>query len=111
MPGEEIASSSPLASAAFAYLFLDFFMSLRKLPNLGPRSEQMLQDAGIDSFDDLKALGPVISFLAVKQTGANPSLNLMWAIFGALNEIPWTDVSEEQKSALIAELNEATKWE
>ena len=69
----------------------------------------MLEKAGIESIDDVRALGPVVSFLAVRQSGAKPSLNLLWALFAALNGKRWTEVSKEEKRRLLAEVEDAIK--
>ncbi len=43
------------------------------LRNLGPASLRMLEAAGISTEEDLRALGSVAAYLAVKRTGANAS--------------------------------------
>lgn len=50
------------------------------LRNPGPASLKMLAAAGISTEEDLRALGSVAAYLAVKHTGANASLNLLWAL-------------------------------
>ena len=79
-------------------------MSIAKLPNLGERSAEMLAAAGITTCSHLRQLGPVRAFLAVKQTGARPSLNLLWALAGALSNQHWLHLSAELKAKLQQEL-------
>ena len=74
------------------------------LPNLGPKSAQLLRHAGIESVEQLRLMGPVASFLAVRRTGARPSLNLLWALAGALSDRHWQDISAAEKTTLLAEL-------
>ena len=81
-------------------------MSLADLRNLGDKSAQMLAAAGIHSHEDLVQLGPVRAFLAARQAGSNPSLNLLWAIAGALTDTDWRELSEEYKQSLQQELDE-----
>ena len=50
-----------------------------KIPNLGPKSAEMLAAANITCEEQIRELGPVLSYLAVKQAGQAPSLNLLWA--------------------------------
>ena len=83
--------------------------SIAGLKNLGPKSAEMLASAGIQTKDDLQELGPVVAFLAVKQAGHAPSLNLLWAIAAALEDIHWLELTEETKSSLQAELEELTR--
>jgi DNA transformation protein and related proteins len=79
-------------------------MTLVELLNLGARSSQMLASAGIISRSQLEELGPVKAYLAVKQTGSKPSLNLLWAIAGALTDTRWDRLPPEFKSQLLNEL-------
>lgn len=77
--------------------------------NLGPASAAMLAAAGFDSMDDLRDVGPVVAFLAVRQTGQRPSLNLLWAIYGAVHDCHWTSIPKDTKQQLLAELEEYTR--
>lgn len=54
--------------------------------NLGPRSREMLAKAGIVSEAQLRTLGAVAAYVAVKRAGGKPSLNLLWALEGALTD-------------------------
>ena len=83
-------------------------MTLADLPNLGKHSAEMLAAAGISTYSQLKELGPVKAFLAAKQAGANPSMNLLWAIAGALSNTHWTQLSPEHKEQLRSELEHLT---
>lgn len=76
------------------------------LRNLGPASLQMLAAAGISSEDDLRALGSVAAYLAVKRTGAKASLNLLWALEGALTGRHWQVVAREDRTALLLHLDD-----
>lgn len=80
-------------------------MEIEDLKNLGKKSADVLSDAGIQSANQLLALGPVASFLAVRNSGQKPSLNLLWAIAAAVSDIHWLKLSSEQKGELEKELN------
>jgi DNA transformation protein len=71
------------------------------LRNLGPASLRMLEAAGISTEEDLRALGSVAAYQAVKRTGANASLNLLWALEGALTGRDWRVVAHEDRTALL----------
>ena len=75
-------------------------MSLAKLPNLGPKSAEMLADAGITTREELEARGVVAAFLAVEEQGHTPSLNLLWAMEGALSDTPWEMIEPSIKDEL-----------
>jgi DNA transformation protein and related proteins len=60
---------------------------LAKLGNLGPNSEQALMAAGITSLEQLRKLGSVTAYCKAKKAGGNVSLNLLWALEGALSDM------------------------
>ena len=66
----------------------------------------MLQSAGIRSLPQLKRLGAARAFLRVKASGQRPSLNLLWAIEGALTGLPWRDVARLERTRLLLELED-----
>jgi DNA transformation protein len=81
-------------------------MSLSDLPNLGPKSQQMLLHAGIHSLGQLRELGAVRAYVQVKRSGANSSLNLLWAMEGALSGRHWQDVAKQDRLSLLLELED-----
>ncbi|NJR72164.1 MAG: hypothetical protein HC782_03595, partial [Gammaproteobacteria bacterium] len=58
--------------------------SLASLTNLGPKSAAFLAAAGIKTLDQLAALGAVAAYAKVKMIQPKTSLNLLWALEGAL---------------------------
>jgi DNA transformation protein len=79
---------------------------LIRLPNLGPKSAQLLSDAGITSVDALRRLGAVPAYARVKRSGAAASLNLPWALEGALSGLPWQRVAQQHRTSLLLALEE-----
>ncbi|TCI05071.1 hypothetical protein EZV61_03680 [Corallincola luteus] len=78
------------------------------LPNLGVVSAKMLLAAGIASLTELQALGAVRCFLRVEQQLLKPpSLNLLYALEGALVNTHWCTVKREMGGQLILELDAA----
>lgn len=75
--------------------------------NLGPRSREMLAKAGIVSDAQLKAMGAVAAFIAVKRAGGKPSLNLLWALEGALTNRDWKEVAKRDRLSLLTQLETA----
>ena len=73
-------------------------------PNLGPKSQEMLEHAGIVSLDQLRVLGSVAAFVQVKRAGGKPSLNLLWALEGALSGLDWKVVAKEHRTSLLLAL-------
>jgi DNA transformation protein len=78
--------------------------------NLGVKSMLMLTQAGIETNEQFFALGAVVTFLAVKRAGCSPSLNLLWAIEGALTNRDWKEVARNDRLRLLMELEDAEKY-
>lgn len=76
------------------------------LPNFGPKSQQMLEQAGIKTVAQLRELGAVRAYLQVKRSGGNASLNLLWAMEGALTGQHWQVVAKEERLRLLMELED-----
>ena len=73
---------------------------LQHLRNLGKTSAQWLHAVGIHSISDLRRLGAVDAYRAVKARGFRASKVLLYAIEGALLDVHWNDVPAERKEAL-----------
>lgn len=81
-------------------------LRIRDLRNLGPRSETLLERIGVRSVEALRRRGAVEAFVALRRVGATRSLNMLWAMAGALDPWPegrdWRDVAAgEQRLALL----------
>ncbi len=77
------------------------------LPSLGPKSREMLEQAGIGSMDRLREAGAVRAYIAVKRAGGKPSLNLLWALEGAITGRRWQDVARDDRTTLLLALEDA----
>lgn len=78
---------------------------LKDLPNLRLATERMLKKAGINTVADLKQVGSVGAYKAIKQSNASASLELLWALEGALNGTHWSVVSQERREELLRRLS------
>ena len=79
---------------------------LAELPNLGPKSQQMLTASGIRSIAQLRRLGAVAAYHRVKGREPNASLNLLWALEGALTGLRWQDVARDHRTSLLLALEQ-----
>jgi DNA transformation protein len=79
------------------------------LPNFGPKSQQMLARAGIHTVAQLHELGAVRAYVQVKRNGGNASLNLLWALEGALTGQHWQVVAKNERLRLLLELEDTEK--
>ena len=83
-------------------------MSEAKLRNIGPKSAAWLRQVGLRTREDIAGAGPVDAFLRVKRAGFRPSLNLLYALEGALVDCHWQEVPEPRRQQLVAEFEAAT---
>ena len=72
-----------------------------KLRNIGPKSMAWLRQTGVRSLDDLKSVGSLAAFVRVKRAGFKPSLNLLYALEGAILDCHWQEIPDERRSELI----------
>jgi len=72
-----------------------------KLRNIGPKSAAWLRQVGLRSREDLEAVGAVDAYMRVKRAGFKPSLNLLYALEGALLDCHWQEVPDARRSELI----------
>lgn len=75
------------------------------MKNLGEKTWQMLQAAGIADEAALRKLGAVPAYLAVCRQ-KNSSLNLLWALEGALTDRHWQDIAKNERTRLLIALDD-----
>lgn len=75
-----------------------------RLRNIGPTSSRWLATVGIHTLDDLQQVGVVNAYNLVKAHGYHATLNLLWALQGALMGVHWTKVPGRVKQQLKARL-------
>ena len=78
-----------------------------KMRNIGPKSAAWLRQVGLRTHEDVAAAGAVDAFMRVKRAGFRPSLNLLYALEGALADCHWQEVPEERRQMLVAEYEAA----
>ena len=77
---------------------------LHLLPNLGPKTAEWLREVGIASESELRAVGAAAAYRRLKHW--NPrraSLLALWALHGALHDIPWNRIDDVTKARLLEE--------
>ncbi len=87
-----------------------------KLLNIGTKSAAWLRQVGLRTYDDLAAVGALEAYVRVKRAGFKPSLNLLYALEGALMGCHWQQVDAhrradlaEQAQAAVAQLPSARR--
>ncbi len=74
------------------------------LGGVGPVSKRMLAASGITSVETLRRLGSVEAYRRVRSHHPRASLNLLWALEGALTGRPWEDVARNDRLSLLLRL-------
>lgn len=82
---------------------------LQHLKNLGKTSAQWLHAVGIHSASDLRRLGAVSAYRAVRARGFRASKVLLYAIEGALLDVHWNDLPPGHKAELNDQLEESSR--
>jgi DNA transformation protein and related proteins len=77
-----------------------------KIRNIGPKSAAQLRQVGIRTTEDVRRLGAWESFCKVKRAGFKVSLNLLYALTGAEDDVHWQELGAEKKAALMARYTE-----
>lgn len=82
---------------------------LSAMRNLGPKSQEMLSKAGIRTEAQLRKLGAVRAYAKTKAVCGQASLNLLWALEGALTDRDWKAVAESERASLLMALEDAQR--
>jgi nucleotidyltransferase/DNA polymerase involved in DNA repair len=71
------------------------------LPNLGPKSQAMLERAGIKSLAQLRKLGAAPAYVLAKRADNSASVNLLYALAGCIHGQDWRVVRRERRLELL----------
>ncbi len=72
--------------------------------NLGPRSTAWLRDAGIDSLEQLRKLGPEVAYWKIRALGHPATKNLLWGLVAACLDKDWRELTAAEKQHAQARL-------
>ncbi len=73
-----------------------------KIPNLGPVSMRWLARIGVRTLEDLRRMGSVAAYRALRAQGVEPTLNFLYAAEAALLGLRWNLLPEAVKANLRA---------
>lgn len=76
-------------------------MTAEKIKNIGPKSMAWLRQTGIRTQADLEAVGSLAAYVRIKRAGFKPSLNMLYAMEGAILGCHWQDIPAERRAELI----------
>ena len=81
--------------------------TLTSLKNIGETSAGWLESVGIKTAEDLYELGVVDAYRRVKTAyPERVTLNMLYALQGALLDLHWKEVPPEMKTALLQQVGE-----
>jgi TfoX C-terminal domain len=69
----------------------------------------MLERAGITSLEQLRDVGSVAAYARVRLIDGRASLNLLWAMEGALSGDDWRSISRKHRTSLLLALEQLEK--
>ena len=77
-----------------------------QLKGLGPKSREMLAKIGIDSAEQLRAADVIEVYARLHQVIPNVSLNMLYALIGAQEDLPWQQIKTERKTEILLRLDD-----
>ena len=77
------------------------------MKNIGPKSSEWLASVGVNTLDDVAALGVVETYKRVKSAYPNQvSLNLLYGLQAALLDLPWNELPPDIKAELNSQVED-----
>ena len=76
--------------------------ALTKLENIGPISEKLLHQAGIDTEQQLRELGSKEAFMRMHLKDETVCLDMLYGLEGASQQVRWYRISDASKQELKA---------
>lgn len=73
---------------------------LSKLPNIGKVVEKQLNEVGINTVDVLINIGSKEAWLKIKKIDESACINRLMALKGAIQNIRWHNLSDDDKENL-----------
>ncbi|WP_211227614.1 TfoX/Sxy family DNA transformation protein [Chitinibacter tainanensis] len=80
--------------------------SVDQLKGLGPKSRAMLAQIGITSAAQVRAADAFALYAQLQQVVPNLSLNMLYALIGAQEDLPWQQIKHERKTEILLRLDD-----
>jgi DNA transformation protein len=81
-------------------------MSVPSLKGLGPRSAEALLGIGIESIEQLRVRDPFEVYAELKVKVPGTSLNFLYALIGAIDDVHWQEVKRTRRTEILLRLDE-----
>lgn len=75
--------------------------AIKDAANLGPKSALWLAKIGITELEQVAAIGSIEVMLRLRRAGLPVSLNMLYALEGALAGCHWQQVKRERRGELV----------
>lgn len=73
---------------------------LSNLPNIGKEVERQLNQVGIFTYDELKAIGAEQAWLKIQEIDSSACIHRLLALEGAIHGVKKTEISQKRKEDL-----------
>jgi DNA transformation protein len=80
--------------------------AVASLKGLGPKSSAALRTIGISSIEDLRARDPFDVYAELKATARCTSLNFLYGMIGAIEDVHWREIKKTRRTAILLRLEE-----
>lgn len=74
--------------------------------NLGPQSRRWLEDIGIADAEALRRHDPFEVYARLRQTQPRVSVNLLYALIGAVEGLHWQEVQRQRRTEILMRLDD-----
>lgn len=80
--------------------------TIDQLKGLGPKSRDILAQIGITTAAQLHAADAFDVYAQLQQVMPNISLNMLYALIGAQEDLPWQQIKQERKTEILLRLDD-----
>jgi len=81
-------------------------MKISDLKGLGPKSTIALSSIGISTMDDFMQTDAYEMYARLKKQSPNTSLNMIYALIGAQENIQWQEIAKNRKVEILMQLDD-----
>ncbi|WP_373975539.1 TfoX/Sxy family protein [Chitinibacter sp. SCUT-21] len=81
-------------------------MSIEQLKGLGPKSREILAKIGIETAEQLQNADAFDVYQRLQQVMPNVSLNMLYALIGAQENVHWQTIKGERKTEILLRLDD-----
>lgn len=78
--------------------------NIKDLSGLGQKTQEALKEVGIETVEQFMAIDPFEIYIVLKKYRSATSLNALYGIIAAQENIPWQQVARERKTEILLTL-------